>query len=160
MSANVYLPHNHSHCVENAIERARAICEERGARLTKVRLRVLELIWQSHKPMGAYDLLGILASEGFNPAPPTVYRALDFLLDLGLIHRLHSLNAFTGCDHPTTEHPSCFFVCEQCGQAQELADEKLQALTAQVETLLGVKVNRQLTELSGLCPACKPEAAA
>ncbi|WP_221793441.1 Fur family transcriptional regulator [Oceanobacter mangrovi] len=158
MSQNVYEPHNHSHCVDHAIDRARSLCEQRGARLTKVRLRVLELIWQSHKPMGAYELLAILAQEGFNPAPPTVYRALDFLLDLGLVHRLHSLNAFVGCNHPEDQHPACFFVCEQCGKAQELAADKLQALSRQVEELLGVTVNHQLTELSGICPGCKQKA--
>ncbi|MDO6806861.1 transcriptional repressor, partial [Wenyingzhuangia sp. 1_MG-2023] len=77
--------------------------------------RVLELIWQSHKPVGAYELLPALANDGFNSAPPTVYRALDFLLDLGLVHRLHSLNAYVGCNHPGANHPVCFFICEHCG---------------------------------------------
>ncbi|MFK4753624.1 Fur family transcriptional regulator [Oceanobacter antarcticus] len=157
MSQNVYQPHNHTHCVTKALSQAQALCNDKGARLTRVRQRVLELIWQSHKPVGAYELLPALASDGFNSAPPTVYRALDFLLDLGLVHRLHSLNAYVGCSHPGSSHPVCFFICECCGQAQELPDDKLQALTRQVEQVLGVQVRHQLTELTGLCPGCQAE---
>jgi Fur family transcriptional regulator, zinc uptake regulator len=159
MSQNVYEPHNHSACVRQALQLALTLCEARGARLTKVRLRVLELIWQSHKPVGAYELLPLLAKEGFNSAPPTVYRALDFLLELGLIHRLSSINAYVGCSRPQSHHPVCFFICSRCGRAQELENDKLQAMSRQVEQLLGVTVEQQLTELSGLCPNCQKTAA-
>ncbi|MCY0964944.1 Fur family transcriptional regulator [Parathalassolituus penaei] len=155
MSQNVYEPHNHSACVRHAIQEAQALCEEKGARLTRVRLRVLELIWQSHKPVGAYELLPLLAQEGFNSAPPTVYRALDFLLELGLIHRLSTINAYVGCNRPHGSHPVCFFICNCCGRAQELENDKLRAMTRQVEALLGVTVEQQMTELSGVCPACR-----
>ncbi|MDY6815939.1 MAG: transcriptional repressor, partial [Pseudomonadota bacterium] len=74
-----YRPHNHQACVSQALADARAICRARNARLTPTRERVLELIWQSHKPLGAYDVLAELTAEGQNAAPPTVYRALDFL---------------------------------------------------------------------------------
>ena len=94
--------HDHRVCVKDALEQATAICAKRGARLTPIRRRVLELIWASHKPSGAYDILEALSQEsrGKRIAPPTVYRALDFLLEQGLIHRLESLNAFIGCPHP------------------------------------------------------------
>lgn len=85
-----YRPHNHDACVRDALAEARAICQARNARLTPIRQRVLELIWESHKPLGAYDLLGMLAQEGHNAAPPTVYRALDFLQQYGLVHRIAS----------------------------------------------------------------------
>ena len=88
-------PHDHSHCVSDALRAADALCARSGARLTALRRRVLELVWQSHRPLGAYDILGVLSSEdGRRAAPPTVYRALDFLLEHGLIHRLASLNAY------------------------------------------------------------------
>lgn len=152
---NVYKHHDHKACIHTAVDQARALCEARGVRLTAIRQRVLELVWANHKPVGAYDLLPKLAQEGFNSAPPTVYRALDFLLELGLIHRITSLNAFIGCDHPGEDHPTCFFVCRQCGQAQELDADKISAIARQAEETLGVKVEHQMTELLGLCPACR-----
>lgn len=139
--------------------RAEALCEQQGVRLTKVRKRVLELIWQSHQPTGAYDLLPKLAEEGFNSAPPTVYRALDFLLDLGLIHRLNSINAYTGCIHPGEQHPVCFFMCQNCGLAQELDAAPIDGFSQAIEQQLGVQVQQQIIELQGLCPACKATSA-
>ncbi|UTW48373.1 Fur family transcriptional regulator [Bacterioplanoides sp. SCSIO 12839] len=153
--ANVYAPHDHHACVDSAVQTAKQLCASEGARLTPIRQRVLELVWQSHKPVGAYDLLPTLAQEGFNSAPPTVYRALDFLLELGLVHRINSLNAFVGCSHPGESHPSCFFVCNQCGEAQELHASQIDQVSAQVEAMLGVKVQQQTTELMGLCPRCQ-----
>ena len=91
-------PHDHSRCVSHALAEAEAICARQGLRLTALRKRVLELVWASHKPLGAYDILGVLSDEdGRRAAPPTVYRALDFLLENGLVHRIASLNAFVGC---------------------------------------------------------------
>ena len=118
----------------------RPLCSAQGARLTPIRQRVLELVWANHKPVGAYDLLPKLAAEGFNSAPPTVYRALDFLLELGLVHRISSLNAFIGCTHPGEVHPSCFFVCRECGKAQELDPVQVQQIARQAEAALGVTV--------------------
>lgn len=154
MTQNVYRPHNHSTCVSNALSQAKTICDANGARLTKVRQRVLELVWESHEPVGAYDLLPLLAKEGFNSAPPTVYRALDFLLDMGLIHRLASQNAYVGCSQPGHGKSSCFFICKSCGQAQELDNHHYDELTTQIESQMGVKIEHQITELSGLCPNC------
>lgn len=153
--ANVYDSHDHHACVNTALKTARDLCSSQGARLTPIRQRVLELVWQSHKPVGAYDLLPKLAAEGFNSAPPTVYRALDFLLELGLVHRINSLNAFVGCSHPGDHHPSCFFVCNLCGEAQELQASQVQVVAKQVEEMLGVVVQQQTTELMGLCPRCQ-----
>jgi Fur family zinc uptake transcriptional regulator len=154
MTQDALSPHNHNHCIDQALTQARSLCEQQGVRLTAIRKRVLELVWQSHKPVGAYDLLPALAEDGFNSAPPTVYRALDFLLELGLVHRISSLNAFTGCTNPGHQHPSCFFLCRQCGIAQELDSAAVSRLSAEVEQSLGVTVEHQITELSGLCPKC------
>jgi len=91
-------PHDHSRCVSHALAEAETICARQGLRLTALRKRVLELVWASHKPLGAYDILGVLSDEdGRRAAPPTVYRALDFLLENGLVHRIASLNAITDC---------------------------------------------------------------
>ena len=153
--SKVYQPHNHQHCIDDALQRAQTLCQQRNAKLTPVRKRVLELIWQSHCPMGAYDLLPILAKEGFNSAPPTVYRAIDFLLELGLVHRLASLNAFVGCDHPGHEDDSCFLLCSECGNAKELSGGHLFKAIKKAAQEQGFVIQQQLAEVVGLCPQCE-----
>src|SRR5699024_7737219 len=90
--------HDRTACVSDALARADRICRPQGRRLTPMRRRVLELVWNSHKPVKAYDLLEAIRSNRNNAAPITVYRALDFLQEAGLVHRIESLNAFVGCD--------------------------------------------------------------
>ena len=154
MSASAYHPHDHQGCINTALQQAATLCAEQGVRLTPIRKRVLELVWQSHKPMGAYDLLPELAADGFNSAPPTVYRALDFLLDLGLVHRLASLNAFIGCSHPGHEHQSCFLICKNCGKAHEMdVDPWFSALTDAAKAQ-GFTAEQQITEVVGICTLC------
>jgi len=147
--------HDHHHCIHTAIDRARSLCSERGLRLTPIRQRVLELIWQNHQPIGAYDLLPQLAEDGFNSAPPTVYRALDFLLELGVVHRISSLNAFIGCDHPGHQHPTGFFVCQGCGNATELPIDAITALSDSLTASLDADIATCNIELSGTCRDCR-----
>ncbi|MGK0247514.1 MAG: Fur family zinc uptake transcriptional regulator [Oleispira sp.] len=154
MSAAAYHPHDHQGCINTALQQAAILCAEQGVRLTPVRKRVLELVWQNHKPMGAYDLLPALAADGFNSAPPTVYRALDFLLDLGLVHRLASLNAFIGCSHPGHEHQSCFLICKDCGKAHEMNVEPWFSALSDAAKAQDFEVEHQLTEVVGTCPQC------
>ena len=80
--------HHHKQCIKDALTRAEQTCRTKGVRLTPIRKKVLELVWQSHKPIKAYDLLGLLSSSNHIEKPPTVYRALEFLLDNHLIHKI------------------------------------------------------------------------
>jgi len=154
MSASAYHPHDHQGCINTALQQATKLCIEQGVRLTPIRKRVLELVWQSHKPMGAYDLLPALAADGFNSAPPTVYRALDFLLDLGLVHRLASLNAFIGCSQPGHEHQSCFLICKVCGKAHEMEVQSLFTTLSDTAKTQGFEAETQITEIVGTCQQC------
>lgn len=147
--------HDHGRCVAHALEAAEAECRRRGARLTDVRRRVLELVWQSHQPVGAYAVLDALGKEGFCAAPPTVYRALDFLLAHGLIHRIERLNAFVGCAHPGAPHAGQFLLCTRCGAAAELIDPAIAEAVAAAAGRLGFTAGRQTVEIEGLCPACR-----
>lgn len=148
--------HNHAHCIDDALTAARSLCQSRGARLTNLRLQVLELIWQSHKPLGAYTLMDMLgAASTRRVAPPTVYRALDFLLEQGLIHRIHGLNAFIGCPSPSHQHQSHFLICSQCGIAMELEQVHLAQTIQQAAETLGFRVDAQSLEVTGLCAACQ-----
>jgi len=151
--------HDHSHCIESALNGAKTICSERGLRLTPIRELVLSLIWQSHKPLGAYDILPSLAEAGFNSAPPTVYRALEFLQEQGLIHRISTLNAYIGCPSPEHEHTGYFLICKGCNNAVEMhCSDAEKAITAQTNDL-GFQIDSVSTEVLGLCKNCSGKAA-
>lgn len=149
-------PHDHRHCIEQALAEAETLCARHGLRLTALRRRVLELVWQSHKPLGAYDILAVLSEQdGRRAAPPTVYRALDFLLEHGLVHRIASLNAFVGCDHPDHAHQGQFFICRQCHAAIELERSTISDSILDSARSLGFRVEAQTVEVVGLCARCQ-----
>ncbi len=153
--------HDHGACVKSALATAARLCANRGARLTPLRRRVLELVWRSHAPVGAYDLLARLSSkkatarETRPAAPPTVYRALEFLLAQGLIHRIESLNAYVGCMHPEGAHGGQFLICSDCGAAAEVHDPRVDAAVARRAKELGFAVSRKTIEVAGVCPPCQ-----
>jgi Fur family zinc uptake transcriptional regulator len=147
-------PHDHQHCIDDALDRAAALCEQRGSKLTDIRRRVLELVWRSHAPVGAYDLLDEIRKDGRIAAPPTVYRALDFLREQGLVHRLESLNAFVGCPRPDRSHVSQFLICTGCQAVAELDAPEVGSAVSQSAAKAGFAVDRMTIEMHGLCPAC------
>lgn len=152
------LPHDHSRCVSQALAEAENICARKGLRLTALRKRVLELVWQSHKPLGAYDILGVLSDEdGRRAAPPTVYRALDFLLENGLVHRIASLNAFVGCSHPEHAHQGQFLICRNCHTSVELEQDSISDAIIAAAMGVGFTVEGQTVEVIGLCAGCQSE---
>ncbi len=146
--------HDHDHCVAEALTAAVDLCARRGERLTPLRRRVLELVWRSHAPVGAYALLDALRQEGLGAAPPTVYRALDFLLAQGLIHRLESMNAFVGCIDPHHPHQVQLLICRGCGAVQELTDPRVGAAVGAAAADVGFTIERQTIEIAGLCRHC------
>lgn len=149
-------PHDHSHCVHSALAEADALCVRQGLRLTALRRRVLELVWQSHKPLGAYDILAVLSEQdGRRAAPPTVYRALDFLLENGLVHRIASLNAFMGCSHPGHVHQGQFLICRECHVALELEQSSISDAIVASAKNVGFTVETQTVEVVGLCASCR-----
>ncbi len=150
--------HDHSHgigCSHVALIEAERVCRDRGARLTDIRRRVLELIWMQKGPVGAYALLEILGREGKAPAPPTVYRALDFLLEQGLVHRIERLNAFIGCAYPQRPHVSLFLICSECHLVVELNDEKIEETIVEEAGRSGFLIRRQIIEAEGICRNCQ-----
>ena len=152
-----YREHNHDSCVTQALANARDICTRNNARLTPIRERVLELIWQSHKPLGAYDVLARLTEEGHNAAPPTVYRALDFLQQHGLVHRIASLNAFIGCTHVGDYHTGMFLICRNCGNVLEMSAPEVSEAVQSAADSESFRVENITLEISGLCPNCQSE---
>jgi len=146
--------HDHAACVEQALSNARRICRERGLRFTRQRRRVLELVWNSHQPVGAYEILDRLNRGGGNTAPPTVYRALEFLIDADLVHRLDSLNAYIGCPDPGSPHNGQFLICRSCLSVTELDDAAISQLVDRTASAHGFTAIDQTLEIRGLCRAC------
>ena len=159
---------------ETLLTRADDICSHRGARLTDLRRQVLGLILDAMQPTGAYELLDQLKTTRHGAAPPTVYRALDFLLEQGLIHRLERLSAFVGCivhdehehgthehkaqhgahEHGPHEHGAQFLICRTCGRATEIDDHGLAHALEQAAQRLGFTVDKATIEAEGQCAAC------
>ncbi len=146
--------HRHQQCIDDALGAAENLCAGRGRKLTPLRRRVLELIWSRHEPARAYDILEQLDGEGRSGAPPTVYRALEFLLANGLVHRIQSLNAYVGCGEPATAHAGQFLICRGCNAVGELDDPEIDALITGKARATGFYVERQTIEIMGLCPDC------
>lgn len=137
------------------LHRAEHLCRERGARLTTHRRTVLGLLCASERPLSAYEILDLMRATTHNPAPPTVYRALEFLLHQGLVHKLESLHTFLGCSYPEHPHYGQFLICENCGDVNEIESESIvQGLhTAEKET--GFKTKHPIVELRGTCAQCQ-----
>jgi Fur family zinc uptake transcriptional regulator len=152
--------HDHALCIDDALNKAAELCVRRGARLTHLRRRVLELVWQGHSAVKAYDLLEVLAREDRSAKPPTVYRALDFLIAHGLVHRLESLNAFIGCPQPEASHEGQFLICGRCGWVGEFEASEIQTAIADQATGHGFAVDQQTVEVRGTCRTCLAEPAA
>jgi Fur family transcriptional regulator, zinc uptake regulator len=134
--------------------RAEGLCQSRGVRLTAQRRRVLEILCASVRPLGAYEILDAMREGPRALAPPTVYRALDFLLEQGLVHKLESLHAFVGCNHPEHPHSSQFLICNACGEVTEIEDEAIARSLGCAADETGFRPQRRVVEVIGTCAGC------
>jgi Fur family zinc uptake transcriptional regulator len=148
--------HDHAPCRREALQAAEAAARAQGLRLTPLRRAVLEIVAESHRPMGAYDILNKLAEAeaARRPAPPTIYRALDFLRGAGFVHRIDTLNAYMACFAPGHRHRSHFLLCRACGCAAEIEHGGLDAALAEAAKVAGFSAERETVEIAGLCAAC------
>ena len=146
--------HNHLECISEAITAADLLCEKEGLTFTPLRRKVLELVWSSHGSITAYELLEGLRETGRKAAPPTVYRALEFLLENGLIHRIESLNAYVGCGDPKRRHGGQFLICQNCKTVAELDDNAIARAVISRADSMGFTVHQQTVEVIGKCAEC------
>lgn len=147
-------PPHHVHSAHGFVEAVEKACAERGLRLTPLRAQALALIADETKPIKAYDLLSKMKTKKGSAAPPTVYRALDFLLEQGFIHRLASINAFVGCHHPHIQHSVPFLICDNCQSSVELEDKGVSALLEKQAKSIGFHTRAQILEVNGVCSDC------
>jgi Fur family transcriptional regulator, zinc uptake regulator len=146
--------HDHKRCVERAVAAAERVCAAKQFNLTPIRKRVLEIVWRQHQPIGAYEILAELARDGGKPAPQTVYRALEFLQDAGLVHRLDTLNAFLGCDRPEDAHSGQFLVCSRCRRVAEIEDSVVNRTLKDRARSLGFRLDASAVEIKAICAQC------
>lgn len=159
ISRQAFDRHDHGACIVSALDAAERLCARHGARLTGRRRRVLELVWRSHRAVKAYDLLAQMANEDPGVKPPTVYRALDFLIAQGLVHRIESLNAFVGCVRPGQVHHEQFLICDDCGTVQEVEVPEVGRSLTKAASGAGFQAAHQTVEVHGRCDSCCPPAA-
>lgn len=152
--ALAFAAHDHAHCTGDVLARAEELSAESGARLTPVRRRALEILLESHRALGAYEVLEKLAEAGFGNQPPVAYRALDFLVDQGFAHRIRRLNAFAACMHPGKAHSPAFFICRACDAVAEAPAEAVRGAMEAAAARIGFSVERMNVEALGLCPSC------
>jgi len=148
--------HDHERCTSDAIAHAEEICAARHERLTPIRRAVLEALLSSHQPLGAYELIERVATRGARPAPITIYRALDFLREQGLVHRIESRNAFIACvqNHDSGD-PVVFLICEKCGAVGEAAAAAVADTIKSASRAVGFTPKTPVIEISGICAHCK-----
>ena len=143
---------NHSLCVSDALVHADTVCQKAGGRLTTTRRQVLELLWASHQPRKAYDILSEMDKKNHTAKPPTVYRALDFLQEMGLVHKIESLNAYIGCNG---NHSHQYMICRSCGDVSDMHDPQLTHAVQTKAREKGFQVDAAIIEIKGQCQECR-----
>ncbi len=150
-----FTDHDHSTCIATNLALAEERCRTRGLQLTRGRRRVLEILLQQHRAMGAYDILEHLRKNGMGAQPPTAYRALEFLVSQGLAHKIEHLNAFIACDYPGTEHAPAFLICRDCNNVAEAHSDDTRQFINRTANRAGFETESAIVEFFGLCPNCR-----
>jgi Fur family zinc uptake transcriptional regulator len=145
---------DHNKCTQDAFEKAREICVKQGLRFTDLRQKVFSIILQNHQTSKAYDILNILQKEDSSAKPATVYRTLDFLLEHGLIHKLHISNSYVNCSHPLTHKRCSFLICNKCNEVRECCDKSLANQIEKIGLKNDFQVEDVAVEIRGICNMC------
>jgi Fur family zinc uptake transcriptional regulator len=143
--------------VKTSMEQATVIFAEKNIRFTDLRRKVFEEIASTHASVGAYEVLDRLAKKGTRLAPISVYRALDALLEAGVVHRLESKNAYFACrrmDKPRTGRPPIFLSCEKCGAVQEVDGDEIFHAIDSAASDASFETRVRFVEVSGTCQEC------
>ncbi|WP_281954696.1 Fur family transcriptional regulator [Pseudophaeobacter arcticus] len=150
--------HDHASCIVSCIDTVDSQCKAQGLQFTPVRKRVLEILLQEHRALGAYEILDRLREEGLGSQPPVAYRALDFLVTNGFAHKIERLNAFIACTHPGQDHAPVFMICRLCKSVAEAQTIPTNGQLGQVARDAGFQIERTVVEAEGLCPKCQKAA--
>jgi Fur family zinc uptake transcriptional regulator len=146
--------HDHAGCIKGTLTQIETHCREAGLQLTPVRRRVLEILLHEHRALGAYYILDKLREEGLGSQPPVAYRALDFLVSHGFVHKIERLNAFVACAHPGEVHDPAFLICRKCDGVAEAQTKSARGQLGSTAKLAGFQIERAVLEAEGICPNC------
>ncbi len=152
-------PHDHADCIASGVAAVARECDARGLQLTPVRRRVLEILLMRHRALGAYEILDMLRDEGLGSQPPVAYRALDFLVSHGFVHKIERLNAFVACTHIGTSHAPAFLICRTCSSVAETHAGTSRSSLGRTARDAGFQIDRVVIEALGQCPNCQSVAA-
>jgi Fur family zinc uptake transcriptional regulator len=147
--------HDHARCIARALAHVDATCAEDKLQMTPVRRRVLQILLEGHRALGAYEILDRLREEGLGSQPPVVYRALDFLSRAGFVHRIETLNAFVACTEGAGDHAPTFLVCRQCRRVIETPAERAGGQLERAAAGAGFEIETAVREAEGLCADCR-----
>ncbi len=150
--------HDHRTCVKKGMSAAEARCAEEGLRFTSVRQKTLEILLQEHRALGAYEVLDRLREDGFGSQPPVAYRALEFLVSNGFVHKIEKLNAFIACANPGTTHSPAFMICRECESVAETQSMPARGALGEAAKAAGFMIEKTVVEAEGLCPSCVDKA--
>lgn len=154
MKAVGFSKHDHAACMAEQVAVAEDRCAERRLQFTPVRRRVLEILLEDHKALGAYQILDRLKGEGWGAQPPVAYRALDFLVTHGFAHKVERLNAYVACLHPGETHFPAFMICRVCDSVAETVSAPSKGLLGAAARAAGFRIEQTVVEAIGVCPAC------
>ena len=157
MSAIGFKNHDHTACIHDGAAAAQAYCAKHGLQFTDQRRRVLEILLEEHRALGAYEILDRLRAAGFPAQPPIAYRALDFLTSHGFAHKIEGLNAFIACAHMGKHHAPAFLICRDCNAVAETYVDPMRGDLGQAAQQAGFSVERAVIEVEGLCPNCQEQ---
>lgn len=146
--------HDHSRCVRTALEVADETCAQAGLRFTAVRRKTLEILLEEHRALGAYEILEKLREEGFGSQPPVAYRAIEFLVKNGFVHKVEKLNAFVACNKPQKPHSPTFMICRSCQLVVEAFSGEVSSMLGKSAGKLGFRVEKSVIEVEGTCSSC------
>lgn len=150
--------HDHLTCINEGVAAAVEAAKAKGLRLTPIRRRVLEILLAEHRAMGAYDVLDILRREGLGSQPPVAYRALTFLVEHKLAHKVERLNAFVACSHMDCGQSPVFLICKDCGTVGEITVPNVELALAGAARASGFSIDTTMIEVLGQCPGCHERA--
>lgn len=146
--------HDHNECSWRGMQSAQDYCKEHKLQLTPARRKVLELLLQEHRALGAYTILDLLREAGFKSQPPIAYRALDFLVENGFAHKIERLNAFVACSLPGTKHSPAFMICRQCETVAETQSPMSNLKLSATAGVSGFQIEQTIIEAKGVCNSC------
>ncbi|WP_371226162.1 transcriptional repressor [Roseovarius sp. 2305UL8-3] len=150
--------HDHHVCVQDGMAAAETRCAKENLRFTPVRRKTLEILLQEHRALGAYEVLDRLREEGFGSQPPVAYRALEFLVANGFVHKIEKLNAFVACANPGSAHSPAFMICRECDSVAETQSMPARGALGDAAKAAGFVIEKTVVEAEGLCPTCVDKA--